>query len=237
MTSTDKPADNHRPAVASIVDVISRYVTDLTFIGPDELSAWLPGLPVPSGWHVGRAANSPVQPTRTTVHRRDPLAGWDACETVNVFRFKRIPPPDVIRFNVASILRAGGAQDVTVHAMQTPAKATMSAARSTGYLTLANQQSIWAQYTPTSLAITHEDCLLSTASSQCQTANPACATTSQNSATPSNTLLPVPSLQDQNRTSTHPVVCAKAIFHYRKRPEWPPSGSNLSKTSAFQQSW
>ena len=146
MTSTDKPADNHRPAVASIVDVISRYVTDLTFIGPDELSAWLPGLPVPSGWHVGRAANSPVQPTRTTVHRRDPLAGWDACETVNVFRFKRIPPPDVIRFNVASILRAGGAQDVTVHAMQTPAKATMSAARSTGYLTLANQQSIWAQY-------------------------------------------------------------------------------------------
>jgi hypothetical protein len=146
LTPTDQPADNHRPAVDSIVDVISRYVTDLGLIGPDGLPAWLPGLPVPPGWLIGRAESSPVQPTRTTVHRRDPVAGWDACETINVFRFKGVPPHAIVRFNADRTLRAGGAQDITVQPLQTPADAKMTAVRSSGYLTLANQQCIWAQY-------------------------------------------------------------------------------------------
>jgi hypothetical protein len=132
--------------VASIVDVVSRYVTDLRFVGPDELPAWLNALPVPAGWQIGRAENSPVQPTRTTVHRRDPLVGWDACETINVFHFKGVPPHDIIRFNADCTLRAGGAQDITVFLLQTPADATMTAIRSSGYLTLGDQQSIWIQH-------------------------------------------------------------------------------------------
>jgi hypothetical protein len=135
------------PSGGDIVDVVSRHVTGLELIGPDELPAWLAALPVPAGWQIGRAENSPVQPTRTTVHRRDHLAGWDACETINVFRFKGVPPHDVIRSNVDCNLRVGGAQDITIHPLQTPADATMmTAVRSSGYLTLADQQSIWAQY-------------------------------------------------------------------------------------------
>lgn len=130
----------------SIVDVINRYVTDLALIGPDEPPAWLSALPVPAGWQIGRAENSPVQPTRTTVHRRDPLAGWDACETINVFRFKGVPPHDIIRFNADCTFWACGAQDITIYPLQTPADATMTAVRSSGYLTLADQQSIWTQY-------------------------------------------------------------------------------------------
>ena len=56
----DQPADNHRPAVASIVDLVSRHVHELALIGTDELAAWLAALPVPAGWQIGRAENSPV---------------------------------------------------------------------------------------------------------------------------------------------------------------------------------
>jgi hypothetical protein len=38
-------------------------------------------------------------------YRVDPLAGWDACETINVFRFKGFPPHDIIRFNADCTLR------------------------------------------------------------------------------------------------------------------------------------
>jgi hypothetical protein len=126
--------------------MISRYVTDLALIQADELSTWLVALPVPVGWQIGRAENSPIQPTRTTIHRRDPVAGWDACETINVFRFTGVPPHDIIRGNADYTLRAGGAHDIAIHPVQTPASATMTAIRSSGYLTLANQQSIWAQH-------------------------------------------------------------------------------------------
>jgi hypothetical protein len=130
--------------VDSIVDAISRHVTDLALVSSDELSAWLAALPVPAGWQIGRAENSPVQPTRTIVHCRDSRAGWDACETINVFRFNGAPPHDVVRFNADCALRAGGAQHITSHPL--PTDATMTAVRSSGYLTLANQQRIWAQH-------------------------------------------------------------------------------------------
>jgi hypothetical protein len=126
--------------------MISRYVTDLALIGPDELASWLAALPVPTGWQIGRAENSPVQPTRTIVHCRDSLSGWDACETINVFRFNGAPPHDIVRSNADRTLRAGGAHHITIRPLPTPANATITAVQSSGYLTLANQQSIWAQY-------------------------------------------------------------------------------------------
>jgi hypothetical protein len=146
LTPTDQPAENHRPAVASVVDAISRYVIELVLIGSDELSSWLAALPIPAGWQIGRADNSPVQPTRTLVHRRDPLAGWDACETINVFRFKGPAPHDIIRLDADCTLRAGDAHLITVHYLETPTDATITAVRSSGYLTLVDQQSIWTQY-------------------------------------------------------------------------------------------
>lgn len=130
----------------SIVEVITRHVTELALIGPDELTGWLAALPVPPGWQIGRAKNSPVQPTRTIVHRRDFLASWDACETINVFRFKGVPPHAAIRLNADCTLQAGGAHAVTIHPLQTPAGTTMTAMRSSGYLTLADYTNIWAQY-------------------------------------------------------------------------------------------
>jgi hypothetical protein len=146
LTAPNQSPESHRQAVGSIIDMVSRYVTDLTPIGPDELAAWLAALPVPTGWQIGRADNSPVQPTRTIVHCRDSLAGWDACETINVFRFTGVPPHDIIRFNADRTLRACGAHHITIHPVQTPAGATMTAIRSSGYLTLTKQQSIWTQH-------------------------------------------------------------------------------------------
>jgi hypothetical protein len=146
LTSADQPVDNHRPAVDTVVDAISRHVTDLTLVGADELAAWLAALPVPAGWQIGRAQNSPVQPTRTIVHRRDPLTGWDACETIHVFRFNGAPPHDIVRLHADRTLRAGGAHHITSHPLPTPAGAAMTAVRSSGHLTLSNRQRIWAQY-------------------------------------------------------------------------------------------
>jgi hypothetical protein len=146
LNPSDRAGDNRSPALTSIVDVISRHVTDLALIGPEESPAWLAMLPVPAGWQFGRAENSPVQPTRTAVHRHDPLAGWDACETTTVFRFKGIPPQDIIRFNADCTLRAAGAHHIKIHPLQTLAGAMITAVRSSGYLTLTNQQNVWAQY-------------------------------------------------------------------------------------------
>ncbi len=145
MNPFDQPADSHRPAVASTVDLVSRHVTDLALVGPKEPPAWLAALAVPPGWQIGRAQNSPVQPTRTAVHGRDPRLGWHACETINVFCFKGVPPHGVIRFNADCTLRTGGAQDITIHHLQVPAEATMTATRSSGDLTLVDQRRIWAQ--------------------------------------------------------------------------------------------
>jgi hypothetical protein len=208
--------------VASIVDAVSRYVTDLTLIGPDELVPWLAALPVPAGWQIGRAENSPVQPTRTTVHRRDSLVGWDTCETINVFRFKGVCPHAIIRFNADCALRAGDAQDITIYPLQTPAEATMTAVRSSGYLTLANQQSIWAQYsTYVAGDDTHgllvEHGIFAVADHQAHLHND--ITELSNAVYDA---LSVPWRQDQSRTSTRPVTRAQAIFHPRKGQIWPP---------------
>jgi hypothetical protein len=43
-------------------------------------------------------------------------------------------------------LRAAGAHDIIIYPMQTPAGKTMTAMRSSGYLTVGDQQNIWTQY-------------------------------------------------------------------------------------------
>jgi len=146
LTPIDQPTDSHRPAVESVVDAISRYVTGLTLIGPDHPPRWLAALAIPAGWQIGRAENSPVQPTRTAVHRHDPLAGWDACETISVFEFTGESPEEVVRHNADCTLRALGAEDIQTSTPVASLIPGVTAVRCSGHLTLGEQQRIWAQY-------------------------------------------------------------------------------------------
>ncbi|KAA8957658.1 MAG: hypothetical protein F6Q13_16350 [Mycobacterium sp.] len=143
---TDPPADSHPPAVESVVDAIGRYVADLTLIGPDHSPGWLAALPSPTGWQIGRAENSPVQPTRTAVHRHDPFAGWDACETISVFEFTGEPPEEVVRHNADCTLRTLGADDIIVSTPIASLIPGVTAVRCSGHITLGDQQRVWAQF-------------------------------------------------------------------------------------------
>jgi hypothetical protein len=128
-----------------MADAISGSVTDLARVPSHELFRWLPGLQMAAGWQVGRAENSASQPTRIAVYGHDPSAGWDACETIDVFTFTGSPPDDIVRSNADCGLRALRADDITVRTLVTPYTAPMYAMRSSGYFSLAEHQRIWAQ--------------------------------------------------------------------------------------------
>jgi hypothetical protein len=106
----------------------------------------MPELGVAAGWQVGRAENSASQPTRIAVYSHDPSAGWDACETIDVFTFTGRPPDDIVRLNADCSLRALGADGITIRPLVVPSTAPMGATRTTGYFNLTEHQRIWAQY-------------------------------------------------------------------------------------------
>jgi hypothetical protein len=141
-----------------VADAISGYVTDLVRVPSDELSVWLPQLRVAAEWQVGRAANSTVQPTRIADYSHDANAGWDACETIDVFTFTGSPPVDIVRLNADCSLRALGALDITVRTLHTPSATPMAAMRSSGCFNPTEHQRIWAQY---SVGRNHADTLRS----------------------------------------------------------------------------
>jgi hypothetical protein len=134
------------PEPVSIADAISRYVTELARIPSRKLASWLPGLQMAAGWQVGHAEKSASQPTRIAVYSHDPNAGWDACETIDVFTFTGSPPDDIVWSNADCGLRALRADDINVWTLVTPYTAQMHAMRSSGYISLTEHQRIWAQY-------------------------------------------------------------------------------------------
>jgi hypothetical protein len=138
--------DEHPPAaVSSVVEIVSRHVTDLAPAPTEEFAKWVPGLNTPAGWQIGHAANNPVLPTRVAVCGRDSGAGWDGCDVINAFRFTGIPPESQIRDNADCTLRDLNASSITSYALAASSQPHIVAVRSSGYFDLVGRR-IWGQY-------------------------------------------------------------------------------------------
>jgi hypothetical protein len=79
-------------AVSSVVDVVAGHVDGLAPIPAGELADWVAGLAVPAGWQVLPPDATAAPLARIAVRGRRPGGGWDACDTISVFRFTGFPP-------------------------------------------------------------------------------------------------------------------------------------------------
>jgi hypothetical protein len=131
--------------VCSMIGVVGRHVDDLIQFGPGNEPGWLIQLGIPAGWQIAHIADNAVEPSRIAVRGKQPDGGWDACETISVFRFTGVPPADAVRNNAACTLRDLGAADVTTQVLGTPLLPAAIAVRSNGYFGVAGLW-IWAQY-------------------------------------------------------------------------------------------
>jgi hypothetical protein len=131
--------------VSSVVDVVAGYVDDLAPIPADELAEWVAGLAVPAGWQVLPLDASAAPLARIAVCGRQPEGGWDACDTVSVFRFTGFPPREVVEDNAECTLRDLGAGEGIHTTVAPPPPPGIAAVRSDGYVDLAGKLT-WAQY-------------------------------------------------------------------------------------------
>lgn len=131
-------------AAPSVVTEIASHATDLATMPSGDVPGWLHGLTVPDGWQIART-DRPTGLFRITVAGQRIDGGWDATDTLAVFRFTGLPPAEVVRTNADSTLRALNADGITTHPLQCPKDAHTAAARSSGYINAAGRR-IWAQY-------------------------------------------------------------------------------------------
>jgi hypothetical protein len=154
--TTPEPAmtpPNHRPpiglnqlsAVSSIVDAVGSHVSDLAPIPAEELSEWLTGMAVPADWQVIPLDASATPLARMTVYGQQPGDGWEACETISVFRFTGVPPRKVVEDNADCTLRDLGAGEGIFTTVAPPPPPGVAAVRSDGHFSVAGQP-MWAQY-------------------------------------------------------------------------------------------
>jgi hypothetical protein len=132
-------------AVSSVVDVVGGYVGDLAPIPADELTDWLARLAVPAGWQVLPLDASAAPLARIAVCGQRPGGGWDACDTISVFRFTGFPPREVVEDNADCTLRDLGAGEGIHTTVAPPPPPGIAAVRSDGYFDLAGILT-WAQY-------------------------------------------------------------------------------------------
>jgi hypothetical protein len=140
------PAELDRlTAVSSVVDVVSRHVSDLTPVSANDLPRWLRRLALPPDWRLADLSGHPPPPTRIAVYGQRSDGGWDGCETISVFTFTGILPADVVRDNIDGALRDLHAERITTIALPTPPEPGVTAARSDGYFNAGGRR-IWARY-------------------------------------------------------------------------------------------
>jgi hypothetical protein len=142
----DWPAELHRlTTVSSVVDAVSRHVSDLTPVSANDLPRWLLRLALPPGWRLVDLSGHPPPPTRIAVYGQRSDGGWDGCETISVFRFTGTLPADVVRDNADCTLRDLHAKNISTIALPTPPEPGATAVRSDGYFNADGRQ-IWARY-------------------------------------------------------------------------------------------
>ena len=130
----------------SVVDVVRKYVPDLTILNSQQLPAWQPTLPTPPpGWVLGRIDTDPA-PTRIALHRNVADPNWDGCEVVNLFEFTGSLPLEVVPANAACTLHAVGADDIATRPLFVPPDLDATAALASGEFAMGGKR-VWAQYT------------------------------------------------------------------------------------------
>lgn len=145
MTRPDQQAEVHRLASAeSIVDKIAPHVRHLTLISDLELRDWLAGLAIPQGWQIGKR-ESGVEASRIAVCGPRDDGGWDACETLSVYRFNGPAPVSTAVEYSDCTLRDLAADSITTYPLTAPLVDGIAAVRSTGYVNVAERRA-WAQY-------------------------------------------------------------------------------------------
>jgi hypothetical protein len=131
--------------VSSVVDVVAGYVDDLAPIPVSELTDWLAGLTVPAGWQVLPLDASAAPLARIAVCDQRPEGGWDACDTLSVFRFTGFPPREVVEDNAECTLRDLGADESIRTEVAPPPPPGVAVVRSDGHFDIAGKR-MWAQY-------------------------------------------------------------------------------------------
>ncbi|HXO51976.1 MAG TPA: hypothetical protein VN888_13330, partial [Mycobacterium sp.] len=71
-------------------------MTGLTSVPAHQLPVWIQDLVAPRGWLIARVDNQPAV-ARVALFGPMADASWTAAETISVFRFTGVPPPDVLR--------------------------------------------------------------------------------------------------------------------------------------------
>jgi hypothetical protein len=137
-------AEHHRlAAVPTIATVAARHVGAMTELRGAELPAPLTRLGAPPAWRLANLEGCPIAPVRVLVSGPHPDGSWDGSETIRAFGFTGVLPPDVLRANADSALRALAADHLTAGALAAPPAAT--AVRSSGSFTAAGRH-YWAQF-------------------------------------------------------------------------------------------
>jgi hypothetical protein len=131
--------------VSSVVDAVSRHVSDLTPVSANDLPRWLRRLALPPDWRLVDLSGHCPPPTRIAVYGQRSDGGWDGCETISVFRFTGTLPADVVRDNADCTLRDLHAKNIFTVVLPAPPEPEVTAVRSDGYFNADGRQ-IWGRY-------------------------------------------------------------------------------------------
>lgn len=133
-------------SAASVVHAVAHHVSGLHVVPREEVSSWGIRLQVPTGWLTGRyIGEDPSQPWRVAVCGPQPDGGWDACETIAVFRFTGILPVGILLASADRTLQALEAVDSTTAAIGESECAHACGARSSGFFSAVGLW-VWGQY-------------------------------------------------------------------------------------------
>lgn len=130
----------------SVVDHIRCHVTGFrSMVIDSEIPWWIRNLDVPAGWLRGSYMGTDIErPWRISVCGVQSDGGWDACEALTVFGYTGFPPANALFSHADCALRALDGIDVVNRILVASTLNGPSAARSSGYLTVAGLL-IWVQ--------------------------------------------------------------------------------------------
>jgi hypothetical protein len=132
-------------SVSAVAGVLAHHVRDLAPVATYELPAWLQQLRFPTGWLPTQFDSSLAQPARVAVCGPHPDGGWDGCETISLFRFTGTPSEGLVLDASDRMMRDLDAEAITTRPLTIPSVSQITAVRSSGYFSAA-EQCIWLQY-------------------------------------------------------------------------------------------
>jgi hypothetical protein len=102
---------------AAIVAAVHGELRGLSLIRAGQ-AEWIEAIPLPTVWRSERFAQSPVSRALRCEPRGD--GGWDASETLSVYRFDGVVPPNLVYVTTEGVLHALEADSVLTYPLETP---------------------------------------------------------------------------------------------------------------------